>query len=93
MASLERGAPLCLVHVLTQRKKDGCQLVFFTYFDIFSKVFFLSILGQNSYRAVSAHEKIGQKYQRLKNIANIIVQYKGIVQCFLAQQLGQQSLE
>ena len=37
--------------------------------------------------------RLKNNLKHFKNIANIIVQYKGIVQCFLAQQLGTALLE
>ena len=81
---------MCLVHVLTQgKKKNVCQLGLFTNFDIFSKGFFLEHLGPEVFSAVKGTLKIGKKISKIKkylkhfkNIANIIVQYKGMAQCF-----------
>ena len=59
-------APLCLVHVLTQRKKDGCQWGFSQTWIFFQKGFFFSQhLGPDAFSAVRG------QWIRAKNIKDI----------------------
>ena len=60
---------------------------FFTKFDFFSTDIFQGAQGKTNITHCRAHEKQSKNIKSSKNIANIIVQYKGISQCFLAQQL------
>ena len=88
-------APLCLIHVLTQRKKDSCQWGFFTNFDIFQKGFFHNILGPDASSVARGQWIRATNIKEIKNIfkhfriANIFVQYKGIAQCFFSTKLEQ----
>ena len=83
-------APLCLVHVLTQRKKDGCQWGFSQTWIFFQKGFFFSQhLGPDAFSAVRGQwirakniKDIKEHFSKLFRIANIFVQYKGLAQYF-----------
>ena len=84
------GAMLSGLALHTKEKTWHLSQGFSTKFDIFQKIFLKALRAKMNIMHCRAHEKQGKNIKSSKNIANIIVQYKGIAQCFLAQQLGQQ---
>ena len=82
--------PCCLAHLFTQRNKRWHPSWGFSQnLDFPKRCFFQCFRSKTNITHCRTHEMKTKIMSKITNIANIIVQYKGIVQCFLTQRLGQ----